>query len=112
MDVSIRISERNAEAMVMVIKEFGFGSLNLTNEDFKKKEGFVQLGYEPLRIDIINDLEGVAFENALENKKVVEFDGVPINFISYEDLIKNKTKAARSQDIVDVEKLKARNKNK
>ncbi len=112
MDISIRISEKNAEAMLLVIKEFGLASLNLRNDDFTREGGFIQLGYEPLRIDIINDLEGVSFEDALKNKKVVVYEGVPINFIGYEDLINNKIQAARSQDIVDIEKLKARNRNK
>ena len=111
-DVSIQISVKNAEAMLEVMKDFGFASLNLTGEDFTKEGGFIQLGYEPLRIDIVNDLNGVSFENAMKNKKVVEYEGVSINFIGYEDLIKNKQHAGRSQDIVDIEKLKERNKNK
>jgi predicted nucleotidyltransferase len=111
-DVSIQVSSSNAEAMVEVMKEFGFASLNLTSEDFTKRGGFIQLGYEPLRIDIVNDLNGVPFEKAMKNKKVVEYEGVSINFIGYEDLIKNKQHAGRSQDIVDIEKLKERNKNK
>ena len=48
----------------------------------------------------------------MKNKKVVEYGGVSINFIGYEDLIKNKQNAGRSQDIVDIEKLKERNKKK
>ena len=111
-DVSIQISAKNAEAMIEVMKDFGFASLNLTSEDFTKVGGFIQLGYEPLRIDIVNDLDGVSFEKALKNKTVVEYEGVSINFIGYEDLIKNKQHAGRSQDIVDIEKLKERNKNK
>ena len=110
-DVSIGVSDENGKAMVKVMKEFGFGSLNLIKDDFTKKGGVIQLGYEPLRIDIINDLGGVSFEEAFKNKKVVLYVGVSINFISYEDLISNKKLAARSQDIVDIEKLKARNKN-
>ncbi len=111
-DVSIRISGKNSAAMIKVIKEFGFASLNLTSEDFTKEGGIIQLGYEPLRIDIINDLNGVSFENALKNKKVVIYEGISINFISCEDLIRNKKSAGRSQDMVDIEKLKSRNKNK
>jgi predicted nucleotidyltransferase len=118
-DVSIQISAKNAEAMIKKCRsndrgdeKFGFASLNLTSEDFTKVGGFIQLGYEPLRIDIVNDLDGVSFEKALKNKTVVEYEGVSINFIGYEDLIKNKQYAGRSQDIVDIEKLKERNKKK
>src|SRR5690242_17981150 len=80
-DVCIELSESNALKMVEVIKEFGFSSLKLKKEDFLKKDLITQLGFPPLRIDILNDLDGVNFEEAWKNKKVVSFDKVPVNFI-------------------------------
>ena len=68
-DISIKISERNAEQMIEVLNEFGFSSLNLKKEDFLKKGGIIQLGHEPIQIDILNGLEAVDFEKALKNKK-------------------------------------------
>ena len=112
MDVCIEISEDNAAKMIYVIKDFGFGSLNLSKADFLNKSFITQLGYEPLRIDILNDLDGVAFEEAWKNKKVVEISGVSINFIGYNELLKVKEKAGRPQDIADVNMLKKRNKSK
>ena len=73
MDVCIEMSEENAAKMVRVIKDFGFGSLNLSEIDFLNKDFITQLGYEPLRIDILNDLDGVLFVEAWINKKVVDF---------------------------------------
>jgi predicted nucleotidyltransferase len=112
MDVCIEMSEANAVKMIQVIKDFGFGSLNLSKADFLNKSFITQLGYEPLRIDILNDLDGVAFEEAWENKKVVDISGVNVNFIGYNDLLKVKEKAGRPQDIADVTMLKKRNKSK
>ena len=40
------------------------------------------------------------------------YEGVTINFIGYNQLLSVKEAAGRKQDIADVEKLKARNKNK
>lgn len=111
-DVCIELSESNALKMVEVIKEFGFSSLKLKKEDFLKKDLITQLGFPPLRIDILNDLDGVNFEEAWKNKKVVSFDKVPVNFIGYNDLLIVKEKAGRPQDIADLDKLKKRNKNK
>jgi predicted nucleotidyltransferase len=109
-DVCIEMSESNATKMVQVINDFGFGSLKLAKEDFLKKDFITQLGFPPLRIDVLNDLEGVNFEDAWNNKKIVNFEGVPVNFIGYDDLIKVKQKAGRPQDIADVDNLKKRNK--
>ena len=110
-DICIKISEINAEKMVNVLKDFGLGSLELSKDDFLKKDFITQLGYEPLRIDILNDLDGVPFEQAWLNKRVVDFEGTKINFIGYHELLQVKKKAGRPQDIADISKLKSRNKN-
>ena len=112
LDICIKISEENAVKMVQVINDFGFASLKLTKEDFLKRDFITQLGHEPVRIDILNDLSGVPFEQAWENKKVMVFEGATINFIGYADLLKVKEKAGRPQDIADISKLKSRNKTK
>lgn len=108
-DVCIEMSEMNASKMVQVINDFGFSSLKLEKEDFLKKDSITQLGFPPLRIDILNDLDGVPFEQAWQNKKSISFENVRINFIGYNDLIIVKQKAGRPQDIADVEKLTKRN---
>jgi len=108
-DVCIEMSEVNALKMVEVINDFGFSSLKLNIEDFLKRDSITQLGFPPLRIDILNDLDGVSFEDAWKNKKIVAFENVSINFIGYNDLLIVKQKAGRPQDIADVDKLKKRN---
>lgn len=112
LDICIRISEQNALKMIQVINDFGFASLKLTKEDFLKRDFITQLGQEPIRIDILNDLDGVSFEEAWVNKKIIDFEGSKINFIGYSELLKVKEKAGRPQDIADINKLKSRNKNK
>ncbi|WP_207632924.1 hypothetical protein [Foetidibacter luteolus] len=112
MDVCIEMSDENAVKMVKVIDDFGFASLKLTKADFLKEHGITQLGYTPLRIDIINDLDGVSFDKAWENKKVVNMLNIAVNFIGYHELLVVKEKAGRQQDIADVKKLKNRNKPK
>jgi predicted nucleotidyltransferase len=108
MDICIEMSNENAEKIIMVIEKFGFKSLKLEREDFLKKEFITQLGHEPVRIDIINHLECVTFNEAWNNKKVVKVENVPVNFIGFDELIKVKTNAGRPQDLVDVMKLKKR----
>lgn len=71
-----------------------------------------QLGYAPIRIDILNDLNGIDFNLKFKNKRVVEMNGVPTNFIGYNELLVNKEKAGRDEDMLDIKKLKSRNKNK
>jgi len=54
--------------MVIVLNDFGFGSLGLTQSDFLKKNYVTQLGYPPLRIDILNTISGVGFDEVYSNK--------------------------------------------
>jgi hypothetical protein len=85
LDIGIKISEDNAEKMVQVINDFGLASLKLTKNDFLKRDFITQLGHEPVRIDILNDIDGVPFEQAWKNKKIIEYEGKAINFIGYAD---------------------------
>ena len=110
LDICIEMSKENAERMVKVIGDFGFGSLQLTTEDFLKKDFITQLGHEPVRIDILNDLDGVAFDVAWTNRKVISYEGVQIDFIGYNELLIVKAKAGRPQDIADIKKLEKRKK--
>ena len=70
------MSETNAAKMIQVINDFGFSSLKLNKEDFFKKDSITQLGFPPLRVDILNDLNGVSFDDAWQNKKIVSFENI------------------------------------
>ena len=53
-DIEILI-ESNAENSIRVVrasKAFGFESLRMSERDFRRKKKIIELGYEPLRIDL------------------------------------------------------------
>lgn len=112
LDVCINKTKENAIKMVSILKDFGFRSLNFKMEDFLKDDMIAQLGYEPIRIDILNDLNGIDFDEAFLNKRIVNMNGTPTNFIGFAELIKNKENAGRDQDLLDVKKLLAQKKLK
>ena len=112
LDICINNTEENAKKVLAILKDFGFGSLNFKMEYFLKKDMIAQLGYPPIRIDILNDLNGVDFDYAFKNKSIVNMNGIPTNFIGYNELIINKENAGRDQDLLDIKKLKDRNKLK
>lgn len=109
MDIWIEKTDENALKLVSVVKEFGFASLNLTKDDFLRKDFITQIGYPPLRIDVLNDLANVSFEEAWNNKKVIEDNGLTINFIGLKALIDAKETAGRDKDLTDIKRLKKRN---
>lgn len=112
LDICINKTEENAKKVLAILKDFGFGSLNLKLEDFLKDDMIAQLGYPPIRIDILNDLNGIDFNIAFNNKRIVSMNGIPTNFIGYNELLLNKRKSGRDQDLLDIKKLQERNKLK
>jgi predicted nucleotidyltransferase len=105
LDIWINPAKSNAKKVLDCLNDFGFSSLEFTEKDFTKEYGVIQLGYPPVRIDIINTVDGVNFEECFQRKSVIEIDNVPVNFISLEDLVKNKKTIARPRDIDDIENL-------
>ena len=95
----------NAVKIVDCLTKFGFGSLNLSTDDFTTLDRVVQLGYPPYRIDIITSISGVEFESAWANRLVVDVDGLNVPFIGRDDLLKNKRATGRPKDLLDVERL-------
>jgi len=112
LDILIELSEENAIKVKKVVDDFGFASLKLTKEDFLKRDFVTQLGYEPIRIDILNDIGGLNYEEAWVNRKMVNYEGELIPFIGYNELLKLKAIAGRPQDLADISKLEKRNKKK
>ena len=106
LDIWIETSDTNAEKMCKVIAEFGMASLGMEKDDFLKKGIITQIGYPPLRIDILNEIDGVDFQDAYHHKSIIDIDGLVISYIGLDDLIKNKTVSGRSQDLTDVNALK------
>ena len=112
LDIWIKISETNASNMMTVVKEFGVGVKGLSKDDFLRESPLagVHFGNEPLRIDILNSIDGVSFDECYPNKENKTFGGVKIDYINFNDLKKNKLSSGRSKDITDVEEIEKRKK--
>jgi len=105
LDIWIDVSDNNAQKMLSVINDFGMASLGLKKVDFLQKGTITQIGYPPLRIDILNEIDGINFKDAYLNKLIIDIEGLPINYIGLDDLIKNKQTTGRKQDLTDVNAL-------
>jgi predicted nucleotidyltransferase len=105
LDIWINPTDENAEKMMLVINDFGFGAIGLKKNDFLRENYVTQLGYPPLRIYILNSISGVTFDEAFGNRLFIEVDDLTVSYIGLNDLIKNKSDTARKQDIADLENL-------
>lgn len=105
LDIFFERSRKNAEKIRDTLKEFGMGSLGLSVDDLIKPGRMIQIGYEPLRIDLINEIDGVSFNEAWENKIESNYGLRSIFVIGKADLIKNKKASGREQDLLDARNL-------
>jgi hypothetical protein len=106
-DIFIRSSEKNSEAVFRALADFGAPISGLTSADFRDEPTSIfQLGFSPARADILQSIDGVEFDPAWNDRVQFTIDGVEVNVISAELLIQNKLKSGRLQDLADAEAIR------
>ncbi len=99
------MDEKNAQKAVNAIKQFGFDVPELTSDIFIKKNKVIRMGNPPVRIEVLTTISGVEFKECYKNKITAMLDGIKVNILSYDDMIKNKKASGRLKDQADVEQL-------
>jgi hypothetical protein len=112
MDIWVAIHPDNAQKLVSTMRAFGLQDPNLTPELFLQKPKIIRLGFPPMRLEISTSISGVEFDECYRTRIVDEFDGVEVNLIDFENLMKNKKASGRPKDMVDFEKLQQQKRRK
>jgi len=105
-DVFVAVSEENARLLLKTFSDFGFGDLGLSEHDFLEEEMVVEIGREPLKIQVLTGIDGVTYEECWKERKEVEISGSVVPFIGMESLLRNKGASPRAKDKIDLEELK------
>jgi len=103
-DVVVVPDRDNAERFIVALQQFGFGSLELTAEDFTRPVT-VALGRAPEQIDIMTFIKGCDVARAWDNRVMGQLDTVTVHFISKADLLVNKRAVGRPEDLADIARL-------
>jgi hypothetical protein len=107
LDLFIRPDEENSQALFPALAQYGAPLGGLSPADFMDGTVF-QIGQPPARVDILQHIDGISFDQAWENRIEGLVDGeIRTIVISKNDLIQNKLASGREQDILDVKKLRA-----
>ena len=102
LDILVYPDLSNAVRVMTVLREFGFPTADLSEDDFVRCGSVVQIGISPLRIDLITSIDGVGVEDAFTGFTVDEFEGLTLNFIGLPQLLRNKRATGRPKDLGDV----------
>ena len=114
LDVWVHNSRPNSLRVVEALKKFGapLDRDKVTAETFIDTQVVYQIGIAPVRIDILTDMTGVRFPDAWRKRVASTFFGIPVHFISFDDLVANKQAIGRSSDLDDLKRNPGTSKSK
>jgi hypothetical protein len=81
LDIFIELSLANATNLICALCDFGFDLPKLKPALFLQKGRIVRLGYEPMRLEILNEIDGVRLEECYRHRRRSRVGGLSINFI-------------------------------
>jgi len=105
LDMLVRPEAENARRILAALDDFGFGSLEVDENDFTTADRVLQLGIAPARIDLMTSITGVGWEEAFANCVDGELGGVPVKYIGRADFIANKRAIGRNKDLADIDAI-------
>ncbi len=99
LDVWVEASPINADALLRVLRDFGFDSVAPSTRELQSPDRVFVIGHIPHRVDILTTISGIAFAEAYPNRVAQEFSFGAVPFIGRADLIQNKKASGRLQDL-------------
>ena len=105
LDIFFRNTPENIERLRKAFLGFGFSDEDIPEHIFSKKGNILVFGVPPTRIDLLNEIDGVSFEEAFRNSVKGMYGGLEARFIGYDELLQNKSASPRISDKADLEEL-------
>jgi hypothetical protein len=99
------VSDDNVTRLREALILFAFKDEDLPIEAFKEKGNIITFGIAPTRVDFLNEIDGVSYEDASKNVVQGKYGKVEVTFIGFNDLVKNKQSTERTRDKADAEVL-------
>jgi len=104
-DIWVEPSAENSERVYRSMEAFGAPLHEIDDATFATPGVVFQIGVAPRRIDIITTISGVEFNEAYQQRQIVEIEGLSITILSLYDLIRNKKATGRDKDRLDADQL-------
>jgi len=105
LDILLQPTPENAVRVMAALNDFGFGDVGLSLDDFSVPGKVIQLGFPPVRIDLLTSLTGITWKEAARGKIQGDYGGVPVFYLGREQFIRNKRALGRRKDLADLEAL-------
>ncbi len=103
LDIWVAISPKNAANLAKAIE--AFAGTGVDESKFLSTRTLFQIGVPPIRIEVMTQIDGVAFDDCYGQRESKSIGDVTIDVISLADLRKNKHTSGRPQDLADLDNL-------
>ncbi len=101
-DILVRPTPENARRVFAALRSFKAPLLDLTEADLLNPDVIYQVGVEPNRIDLMNDIPGVSWDEAWSGRTEVVIEGVRVPVLGIEEFVRNKRASGRPKDRADL----------
>lgn len=105
LDLWIEPSSENARKIAKAFHVFGLPIEGFTIEDMADTGFQFFVGCQPCAFDFLTSILGLEFSSAWEKRVTSYEDGIPVWYVSKEDLIVAKKAVAREQDLKDIAEI-------
>jgi len=105
LDIWVHATSDNAERVWRALERFGAPLHDLTLDDLARPGIVFQIGVVPQRIDLLTSITGVSFDDAWENRILVEIEELDVPVLGRSELVRNKRAVGRTRDLADIEEL-------
>jgi hypothetical protein len=107
LDLWVEATATNALRVIAALAAFGapLAAHGVSATDLQRPGVVYQLGMPPNRVDILTTVDGLDFASCWSRRVSATYGDVPVHYLAKADLIANKRKVARPQDLEDVRAL-------
>jgi len=104
-DVWVAFDRENLSRLISALGKFGFSTNSLSPEMFLGEKTVFRMGVPPNRIEVLTKIAGVEFRGCYGRRQMIDYEGLPISVISYDDLKTNKLSTGRVRDAGDIDAI-------
>jgi hypothetical protein len=105
LDILIGTSPENLARVIEAMEAYGAPPALVAEVRTMTSEDFVFFGVPPARVDLLRTVPGVDFERAWSNRTTIEWHGVSVHVIGFDELCDAKRAAGRPKDLADLRML-------
>ena len=104
-DLFFKNTQKNIRRINKALLRFGISTTKDQINEFQDPGSIIRIGIPPTRIEMINSISGLTFDEVWKRRVEGKYGNVPVNYISFSDLLKNKREIGRPKDLADVDEL-------